>query len=261
MLDTGNHQAMTLQHAAPQADLRVIGVVHHGTPETDQAGMWELCSALHRHGYPVAVLDGTVAETEANPGLADLLQDALWDDGSSPDAQSMSIIPAGRGLRMLARATHTGTPLHRLQGLFRMYRAVIVYAGAAAMAPLFEDGNSEPVLFVPPEPGAVVSAYNSFKQLKVQSGVSARIVAVVPEDGDAAMEQHAERVQASVRQCAITHMGCAPRASSLRLDSPHDAQRLALQLLENAIKIGGAPSSLLQSAAGFGMNFHEVRSH
>ena len=260
MFDSGLHQATSLQNTATQADLRIIPVVSHGAGTTDQAVMWELCAALQVMGYPVVVLDGTCAETADNPGLADLLHDALWEDASAPDAEGMAVIPAACGLSILPSYAQSGpTPLHSLQGLFRMYRAVVIYADATTLAPLLYNSDAEPLIFLPPDKKTVVSAYNSFKQLHMQAGSLATLVTVVPHADDAAMAQQATRVQLAVRNCAQTYMGSMPRSFTVRLDQQHDVQRLALQLLENAINIGSMFSTmplLATVADGCGVRNH-----
>ncbi|WP_019702199.1 hypothetical protein [Paracidovorax oryzae] len=85
MLDTAFHQGASLLRLMPESPLRLLAILAQPDAAYGLETFFQVCSALQRMGYPVAVLDGTARETDASPGLAHLLAEPSWQDGAPLD--------------------------------------------------------------------------------------------------------------------------------------------------------------------------------
>ena len=169
MLDLSLHQGTSLHCHTPEIELRLSAVVSQGSSGRSLETLWQVCSHLHRLGYPVVVLDGTAAESYAAPGLQHLLTSAPHDNASASlaigaaNTSSLAVIPAFQGLYTLAfNSPHVTQPLQALQPLFRQYALIVVYASVATLStPLLKGTATAPLLligmvsFVPGVPAAI----------------------------------------------------------------------------------------------------------
>ena len=265
-LDTGSHQAAGSSSFTPQAQLRVPAVASQERASSGLEMLWQICANLQRLGYPVMVLDGTALESDDTPGLSHVLQQAPWNDGlgASASVTSVAVIPAARGLHQLQRQAYTeGTP--PLQGLlpyFRTYGLLVLHAPAGLLGPLLTHTSTIPLAVMESGSAGVLSCYKSLKQIATHSGLPCTVASVL--QGDSASERR--RTLGALRtlqDCAERHLGGRVRTTTISANNPHDVQRLALQLLENAGTINGPLGTLASgSLKGFSeLSAQPVRSH
>lgn len=267
MLDIGFHQGASLHSHTPQDELRLVAVA---SPQDEAYGLetlWHVCLHLQRLGYPVVVLDGTARESDASPGLKDLLAHDPWSVGAGlgggGDTSALAVLPAALGLHALARnPQHLVQPLQILQPLFRRYALVVLHAPVTTLAsPLMAGTLTAPLLIMAPGKSGVVSSYRQLKHLALHAGL-AGMVACVTSSTAAGQRQLADDSLRALRECAGQHLGQQIRTSSIQAGSPQDLQRLALQLLENACTISApGAASALPSHFTAGIPAHIVQSH
>jgi hypothetical protein len=101
MLEHHANQAAGLLALGSRSGPRMLAVVSHGDEQAELPLLWQLCLALVKFGYAVTVLDGTTQESDANPGLFELLDNAHWHDNTSRDNPAWMVLPAGRGMQNL----------------------------------------------------------------------------------------------------------------------------------------------------------------
>ncbi len=244
MFDFGVHQGSSLLGAsAADHSLRLIPMVAtaHGR---EQSVVWDVCQHWQRMGYPTLVLDGSSMETDAEPGLADLLEHSLWidraTDRAADNASSVAVLPAARGLYTLRK---NAGALQVLNSLFRRYAVVVLYAPLDTLAsPLLEWSGTVPLVVLGSGAAGVVEGYQQLKALAVNGGVSALVAGIVSSDAAASVvKSQLQRVCA----CASDHLSSAPRTMAVDPLRPTDMQRLALALLESAgtLASAGSPSA------------------
>ncbi|MDA8523751.1 hypothetical protein [Acidovorax sp. NCPPB 4044] len=244
MLDASFHQGASLLGLMPESQLRMVAILAQPDAAYGLETLFQVCSALQRMGYPVAVLDGTARETDAAPGLAHLLAAPSWQHGAPLDtggaaAASLAVLPAAYGLRRLARQSVDAFAAQQtLQPFFRAYSVLAVYAPAETLAPLVRETSAVPLLIAEGGDHAVQS-YRQLKHMAMHAGVPCTVASVVPTDRPASFAR-AHAVLAALQRCAERHLGSELHTTTLRANHPQDLQRLALQLLENAGTIGAA---------------------
>ena len=239
MLDTGFHQAAGLNSFTPQAQLRVLAVASQERASSGLEMLWQICANLQRLGYPVAVLDGTALETDESPGLSHLLQ-APWNDGlnASASVTSVAVLPAARGMLQLQRQAYSeGTPpLQSLQPYFRAYGMLVLHAPAGLLAPLLTHTSTIPLAVMEGGSAGVLSCYKSLKHIATHTGLPCTVASVLQTDTPAERRKVLGALQ-TLQDCAERHLGGRVRTTTVSANNPHDVQRLALQLLENASTI------------------------
>ena len=250
MPDMVLHQGASLHCDTPDAGLRLLVVLSQ--PHADALDtLWQVCAQLQRLGYPVIVLDGTSAESDATPGLAHLLAQGAWGNGALPampggDALSLAVLPALHGLADLAAgAGGPAQALAPLHTLFRSYALVVLHAPVAVLASALLEGlGTTPLLVLQPGPEGVLDGYRQLKQLALHTGLNAR-VASVAQPHDAAQERQARGALQAVSACAARHLGQRIGSTLLHSGVAADLQQLALQLLESAgtLQAAGPPGS------------------
>lgn len=265
MLDTGFHQAAGLNSFTPQAQLRVLAVASQDRASSGLEMLWQICANLQRLGYPVVVLDGTALETDEAPGLSHLLQ-APWNDGldAGASATSVAVLPAARGLAQLQRQAYSegAPPLQGLLPYFRAYGMLVLHAPAGLLGPLLTHTSTIPLAVMENGSAGVMACYKSLKQIATHSGLPCTVASVL--QGDSAAERRKTLgALRTLQDCAERHLGGRVRTTTVSANKPHDVQRLALQLLENAGTISGSlgtlPSGSLKGFSGAPAQF--VRSH
>ncbi len=239
MPDMVLHQGASLHCDTPDAGLRLLAVLSQ--PHADALDtLWQVCAQLQRLGYPVIVLDGTSAESDATPGLAHLLAQGAWGNGALPampggDALSLAVLPALHGLAALqGDAPGRVQALAPLHTLFRSYALVVLHAPVAVLASALLEGlSTTPLLVLQPGSEGVLDGYRQLKQLALHTGLNAR-VASVAQPHDAAQERQARDALHAVSACAARHLGQHMGTTLLQRGNAADLQQLALQLLESA---------------------------
>ncbi|MDR0225029.1 MAG: hypothetical protein LBI66_01290 [Burkholderiaceae bacterium] len=274
------HQGLGLHgqpgSAAP-AELRVLAVVRDRASDpagqTEQSLLWPVCDCLQRLGHTVLVLDASQTETPDAPGLAQLLQQSVWQarTGLHPEPQrhSVAVLPAHLGLDLLAaQARQAGTSaMDWLQRHVRGYAILVVYADADILARTLVNEDVRPLMALPDSGPRVQDSYRQIKQLALQAGlqcVLARVLQTPQDEGVACYDWR--RKQSSVRsraedaargqaqidallQCAQRHLGQAPALLTVRTHHAPDLQRLALHMLNHAGSV--LPHGGQTLAAGF----------
>lgn len=255
LLDTATHQAVGLHCYTPQRELRLLPVLSQPDDGPWLEMLWQLCSHLQRLGYPVVVLDGTAQEGPHSPGLAQLLGARPWPGAETLNANtgdsSLAVLPAARGLAWLAGQAQLGNggALQRLQPLLRAYAAVVLYAPPEQLAPLLLGSASMPLVMTGPGAQGMVRSYRQLKHMALHAGVPCTVAAIVPPHASAQPRQTAEAL-ATLQRSAHRHLGQQIHTTTVTAARVQDIQRLALQLLENAASLDGAPALLHAESAG-----------
>lgn len=173
-----NQAAGLLDFAVPQTP-RLTAMVSHGDENAELPLLLRVCAALVGFGYMVTVLDGSVLETQENPGLDQLLNFALpsRDHG---DAPGWNIMPAGLGLQSLSAAHEHGGPSIADCGSFFPHESiVIIYASAQSLTPLLQGSNVRPLLPVSGAKTSLLTSYLALKRLLLKAKVQPTVVNVV----------------------------------------------------------------------------------
>ncbi|MDP3653336.1 MAG: hypothetical protein Q8R67_16840 [Rhodoferax sp.] len=243
-----NQAAGLLELAIPQAP-KLMAVVSHGDEQSELPVLWRLCTSLVDFGYAVTVLDATTCESEANPGLEQLLEYAYWRGSENPDAPAWNVIPAGMGLQSLnAVPERKAQSLQHLGRLFFHEGVVIVYGKAEWLTPLLANSGIKPLLALAPVKRSLLTSYLALKRLLLKGGLQPTIVNMV-DDKQRAAGPEANTVALNLSDCARNFLGFDVNALDITtpddLDRPcADIQRLALQMLESALPLtAGAPES------------------
>lgn len=176
MLDRPLNQAAGLLDLTPDANTRLVALVSHGDAVAELPLLLRLCSALVSLGFAVTVLDGTVRESEDNPGLEQIL-DYSAPPAASSEGASWSVIPALYGLQMLSTGLETSTDkLQDCGWLFPHDSVAIVYAPAAALVQLLGETSVRPVLAVSTGKSSLLTGYLALKRLLLKGKLSPMVV-------------------------------------------------------------------------------------
>lgn len=248
MLESVWHQGTGLHWQGAQSSLRVLPVVPSGD-SADASALWMACAQLQQQGYPVVVLDGTEQESDAAPGLQDMLQPrqgyaftTLAADIRNP--RSVATLPAARGLVQLQhKASVTGErPLDLLYRYVRNHAVVVLWAPAPLLAGMLQGCSHAPIQLVPAQSRNVVSSYRALKQMFMGCGQMPRLVAMRPAG------YGLDSVLKSLSQCAMRHLHTEPLCEQFDPLQARHLQRWALQCLEHSETLH-APQELPAAAA------------
>lgn len=246
MLEHYANQASGLLGLGCQSGPRLIAMVSHGDEQAELPLLWQICLALVNFGYPVTVLDATTSESETNPGLVQLLEDAHWPEGDRHDA-TWTVMPASMGIRNLcAQPSSKSTHLQQLGHLFPVDGVVVLYCRVDWMLALMGGCDVEPVVAVSPARTSLLTSYMALKRLLITGRVKPTIVNMIQEQGPTSPRSSAS---AGLRECARKFLGREVQALDIREpqgDVPlhGEIQRLALRLLESAVPLRADPFSL-----------------
>jgi hypothetical protein len=189
-------------------------------------------------GLPVAVLDGHAHESPQNPGLAQLLDDpqSHFDDHKEPS--TWTVLAAAKGIQQLSLRE---SPRDTLDYLFSNYGVVMIYADASVVSQLLKSSGISPLLLVAPLKSSSLTAYQALKQLLLDAQLRPTVanIALAP-NAKIPMATHSPLDQ--LQDCAMNFLGYRFDPLTIRAattdDRTHDdINRLALQLLENAIPL------------------------
>lgn len=242
MLEPYVNQAAGLQLMAPQAASRLVGVTSHGQQQGELPLLWGLCNAWVDFGMSVLVLDGHTQESARNPGLSQLLDNPQARFEDDDDAVSWAVLPAAVGFEQLALGDFSTATLG---ALFPNYAVVLVYADALTMTRLLKRSGLAPLLVVSPLKSSSLSAYQALKQLLLDAQLRPTVANIVLPVAPHANMPDTARIH-PLQQCAQTFLGYAVRpltitASASAERSRDDINRLALELLENAVLLERHP--------------------
>ena len=234
MLENAWHQGTGLHWQGAQSSLRVLPVVPSGD-NADATAVWMACAHLQQQGYPVVVLDGTEQESDAAPGLQDMLQprqgyafSALAADLHNP--LSVATLPAARGMVQLQhKASITGErPLDLLYRYVRNHALVVLWAPAPLLSGMLQGCTHPPIQLVPAQSRNVLSSYRALKHMFIGCGLMPRLVAMRPAG------YGLDTVLKSLSQCAMHHLHTEPLSEQFDPLQPRQLQRWALQCLEHS---------------------------
>jgi hypothetical protein len=238
MLESCVNQAAGLQSLALQASPRLVAVTSHGEQKGELPLLWGLCGAWEDMGFPVIVLDGHAQESPQNPGLSRLLDNPLERFQDERDIGLWSVIPAASGFEKLAS---TGFTSRTVGDLFQNYAIVLIYANADTMTHLLKGSNLNPLLIVAPLKSSSLTAYRALKQLLLDAQLQPTVanITLVP---NAAASMPSITPAQHLQDCAEAFLGYSRKplsitASAQAESSRDDINRLALQLLENAMPL------------------------
>lgn len=236
----------------------MVAVVSHGDEQAELPLLWQLCQALVNFGYSVTVLDATCAESESNPGLAQLLDNSLWPDEGARDAPAWAVLPSTLGIQTLCASQETGSPnLRRLGHLFPAEGIVVLYCQADSMVALIGECNIEPLLAVSASRASLLTSYIALKRLLITGKLRPTIINMIL-DTDPASTLPAQSASIGLSECARRFLECEVKTLTITEqtgDTPHDGdiQRLALRLLESAVALAvdKGPMRAIKRAAHF----------
>ena len=243
MLESCVHQAAGLQSLALQVSPRLIAVTSHGQQQGELPLLWGLCASWADMGFPVIVLDGHTLETPKNPGLAQLLDNPLERFHDEEGSVSWSVIPAASGFERLSNAGFSSATVGEL---FQNYAVVLIYANADTMIHLLKGTALTPLLVVSPLKSSSLTAYKALKQLLLDAQLKPTVanITLVP---NAIASMPSPSPAQLLQDCAATFLGYSVKpltitASARAESSRDDINRLALQLLENAVLLERYPT-------------------
>lgn len=247
MLEHYANQASGLLGLGCQPGPRLIAMVSHGDERAELPLLWQICLALVNFGYTVTVLDATTSESETNPGLVQLLEDAQWPEGDRHDASAWTVMPASMGIQNLcAQPSLKSRNLQQLGHLFPIDGVVVLYCKVDWMNALMGGCDIQPVLAVSPMRTSLLTSYMALKRLLITGKLKPTIVNMIQEHGPTSPSHPAS---AGLSECARKFLGHEVQALDI-VESQGDAplhgeiQRLALRLLESAVPLRADPFSL-----------------
>jgi hypothetical protein len=256
MLDADLNQAAGLHALAVQSAPRIIVMASHDDRPSELPLLCSLCTAWTDLGYPVLVLDATLAESDSSPGLQQLLASADRTGIADRSQSIWPILPAALGLEQLCltRPGNSGArpPLQHLGTMFRDYEIVLVYASAQNLASYLPDSGVEPLLAFSTKGMTILSAYQALKQLLINGRLQPTMVAVMNET-DRNNLASAHSMCKSLQDCAMAFLGhhltlLPVDAQALDGQAPENMSQLALRLLESALSPGyGIPAMAASS--------------
>lgn len=242
MLEYCVNQGAGLQSMALEAAPKVIAMASHGDQQGELPLLWGLCATLVDSGYSVMVLDANAVESDNNPGLTQLLDDASWRDEELSEPRSWSVLPAALGLlRMSKSGSSQGLPLDPLGGLLQNFGVILIYARAEVLVRLLPGSGIQPLLTVSALKTSPVTAYQALKQMLLNADLRPTVARIVvdyeknlPEMGRAEVD--------NLKHCAMEFLGYQIEPLTIRARQPkgrdsNDVSRLALRLLENAMPL------------------------
>lgn len=111
------------------------------------------------------------------------------------------------------------------------------------LAPLLTHTSTIPLAVMEGGSAGVLSCYKSLKHIATHTGLPCTVASVLQTDTPAERRKVLGALQ-TLQDCAERHLGGRVRTTTVSANNPHDVQRLALQLLENAGTINGPLGTL-----------------
>ena len=260
MLEHYANQASGLLGLGCQSGPRLIVMVSHGDERAELPLLWQLCLSLVNFGYSITVLDATTSESEANPGLKQLLENAHWRGDGVRDTPAWAVIPSAKGIQALAarQGAHSDSLLHQLLPLLPVEGIVVLYCKVEWMLPLVSDWNMEPLLAVSPLQRSLLTSYMALKRMLITGKLKPTIVNML-QDSDLHSPNTALSASAGLGACARRFLDYECKTLNIREQKGESqpsaqVQSLALRLLENSVTLGQQ-----QGPHGAGLSLPQVR--
>lgn len=248
MLEHYANQASGLLGLGCQSGPRLIAMVSHGDERAELPLLWQLCMSLVNFGYSITVLDATTSESEANPGLWQLLGNTHWREDGIRDTPAWAVIPSARGIQALSTAHDADSQsLHQLHHLLPPEGVAVLYCKVEWMMPLISDWHMEPLLAVSPVQKSLLTSYMALKRMLITGTLKPTIINML-QDSDLNSSPSALSVSAGLDACARRFLGYECKTLNIREQRDesqpcHQVQGLALRLLENSVTLGTHQSS------------------
>jgi len=242
MLDYFSNQASGLIGLGCQPSPRLVAMVSHGDEQAELPLLWQLCLSLVNFGYSVTVLDATTAESDTNPGMEQLLENSLWEDGGPRDTPAWTVLPSAKGIQTLLGAPYPlARSLHHLGLLLPAESIVVLYCKADWMVKLIGDRHTEALLAISQTKASLLTGYIALKRLLIMGKLRPTIVNML-RDPSLPAPAHHPTTSAGLSECAKRFLGHELKTLTIaewQTDvAPCDAvQRLALRLLESAVPL------------------------
>lgn len=242
MLECPVNQAAGLIGLVMPSAPRMIAMVSHGDEQAELPLLWRLCWTLAELGYAVTVLDATTLESDANPGLDQLLGNAYWRGAENQDAPAWTVIPSGKGIQDLCALPASRTQRqHRLGDLFHQESIVILYSRVEWLVPILGESGVEPLLALSTSKTSLLTSYLALKRLLINGKLEPTIVNLTPEPKRTTSVKPVAG-SSSLADCARNFLGYEVKAINIPASTSEDLtcraiQRLALQLMENALSL------------------------
>jgi len=236
MLEAGTHQGAALCALGGEGAPRIVALVSHDDRRSELPLLWQLCAAWTALGYPLIVLDATMRESEAQPGLQQLLMDSDAPARIGQGPGDWPIVAAAQGLAWLGRlppAAGGSARLQELGRLFHDYEIVLVYARAHDLVAALPDSRIEPLLAVSAGEAALLTAYHALKQLLNIGRLRPTIISVM-DDSLPASHLPGHRIGKHLQDCARDFLACEVPALALDSRVADGMHQLALRTLERA---------------------------
>jgi len=250
------NQAAGLQGLVQPSAPRMMAMVSHGDEKAELPLLWRLCWSLANLGYAVTVLDATTFESDTNPGLDQLLENAYWHSEAHLDAPAWTVIPSGKAIQTLCappmRQSHN---LRRLGSLFAHDSVVILYSRSEWLVPMMGDSGVAPLLAVSPEKTSLLTSYRALKRLLINGKLEPTIVNLVPTSPSTGGAMAPQRTNTtSLVECAKNFLAYDVKAINLPASGGEEnssaaVQRLALRLMESAVSLGLDSATMGQRVA------------
>lgn len=248
MLDHFSNQASGLIGLGSQPGPRLVAMVSHGDEHAELPLLWQLCLSLVNFGYSVTVLDATTSESETNPGLEQLLENALWCDGSKFYTPAWTVLPCANGIQTLLKGLDGGPQnLYQLGPLLPAEGIIILYCNVDRMLALIGGCHVEPLLAVTPIKTSLLSSYVALKRLLIAGKLRPTVVNMLQEPNLFVSAQQSPTT-AGLSECAKKFLG--HELKTMDIVGQHadavpcqEVQRLALRLLESAMPLGATFAS------------------
>ncbi len=258
MLDHFSNQASGLIGLGCQPRPRLVAMVSHGDEQAELPLLWQVCVSLVNFGYSLTVLDATMTESETNPGLQQLLENALWGEDNLSDTPAWTVLPSAQGIQTLLEVSLAqARSLYPLGALLPAEGIVILYCNAEAMAALIGEWHTEPLLAVSPTKRSLLTGYAALKRLLITGELKPTIVNMLRQQ-NLAVSALQTTPSVGLGECAKRFLGHELKTldivEQLADVAPCEAvQGLALRLLERAVPLGApAPMSTLRRTSSMG---------
>jgi hypothetical protein len=240
MHDMPLNQAVGLLGLAAPEVPQLLAVVAHGDARSEQPLLWQLSSALTELGYGVTVLDATMAESDHNPGLQQLLDYQFGHGTAESDGPSWNVLPAALGLQSLcALGAKPAQSRQRLGQVLQTHGVIVLYAGVDHLIGLLADSDVRPLLSVSSEKSSLLTSYLALKRLLRKARLEPTILNMM----EAAKQSRAAGstgVAHALSECARSFLGY--EVKTIRIDPSQteslvdaDMRHLATRLLESAL--------------------------
>ena len=243
MLEHYANQASGLLGLGCQPGPKMITMVSHGDEHAELPLLWQLCLSWVQLGYSITVLDGTTAESDANPGLEQMLTNTHWADDGASGMPAWTVVPSCKGIQSLCagQEAHPGG-LQQLRHMVAPEGVLALYCNADSMTSLLGDWPAEPLLAVSSTQTSLLTSYMALKRLLITGKLKPTIIHMV-QDPKLPPRANVMRTSSGLVACAKRFLGYECRAVNVQV--PHndsqpsaEIQSLALRLLENSMTLG-----------------------